>query len=103
MPSSGGQTSALDRKSTRLNSSHGSISYAVFCLKNTTFLPVGRTLSSAPQAPGLGRGMSRDVARGMKGELTVTSAVGSGSTFFFFNDGATTEIYALSLHAGLPI
>src|SRR5207245_10691535 len=24
-----------DRKSTRLNSSHGSISYAVFCLKNT--------------------------------------------------------------------
>src|SRR5207245_11473167 len=26
-------TSMLDRKSTRLNSSHGSISYAVFCLK----------------------------------------------------------------------
>src|SRR5207245_10401240 len=26
----------LDRKSTRLNSSHGSISYAVFCLKKTT-------------------------------------------------------------------
>src|SRR5207245_11211876 len=25
-----------DRKSTRLNSSHGSISYAVFCLKNNT-------------------------------------------------------------------
>src|SRR3989337_2024669 len=32
MPSSGVQKSALDRKSTRLNSSHGSISYAVFCL-----------------------------------------------------------------------
>src|SRR5438876_8543477 len=33
----------LDRKSTRLNSSHPSISYAVFCLKkkkeNTTFMP----------------------------------------------------------------
>src|SRR5215470_13653548 len=28
-----GQTAAGDRKSTRLNSSHGSISYAVFCLK----------------------------------------------------------------------
>src|SRR5207245_10717761 len=28
---SGGKT--IDRKSTRLNSSHGSISYAVFCLK----------------------------------------------------------------------
>src|SRR5207245_10495259 len=26
-------TRCLDRKSTRLNSSHGSISYAVFCLK----------------------------------------------------------------------
>src|SRR3989337_3563128 len=33
MPSvTGVQTCALDRKSTRLNSSHGSISYAVFCL-----------------------------------------------------------------------
>src|SRR5207245_10839198 len=28
-----GLRSARDRKSTRLNSSHGSISYAVFCLK----------------------------------------------------------------------
>src|SRR5207245_11420694 len=28
-----GKETALDRKSTRLNSSHGSISYAVFCLK----------------------------------------------------------------------
>src|SRR2546422_2738292 len=27
------ETSFLDRKSTRLNSSHGYISYAVFCLK----------------------------------------------------------------------
>src|SRR2546422_7062753 len=36
---------ARDRKSTRLNSSHGYISYAVFCLKkkkkkNTNFLPI---------------------------------------------------------------
>src|SRR2546422_5596615 len=29
----GGQVSRRDRKSTRLNSSHGYISYAVFCLK----------------------------------------------------------------------
>src|SRR3954464_7766301 len=33
MPSSGVKTCALDRKSTRLNSSHTIISYAVFCLK----------------------------------------------------------------------
>src|SRR3989337_3943860 len=39
----------LDRKSTRLNSSHGSISYAVFCLKKkiqhqtaTQYLPKAR-------------------------------------------------------------
>src|SRR5690348_17428768 len=30
------RTSSLDRKSTRLNSSHPSISYAVFCLKKKT-------------------------------------------------------------------
>src|SRR2546429_3243415 len=29
-------TGGLDRKSTRLNSSHGYISYAVFCLKTKT-------------------------------------------------------------------
>src|SRR3989337_3882322 len=28
------ESTCRDRKSTRLNSSHGSISYAVFCLKN---------------------------------------------------------------------
>src|SRR3954463_12314187 len=33
MPSSGCKTCALDRKSTRLNSSHTIISYAVFCLE----------------------------------------------------------------------
>src|SRR5690348_18023142 len=32
-PSAAGCASATDRKSTRLNSSHPSISYAVFCLK----------------------------------------------------------------------
>src|SRR3954467_3601767 len=37
MPSSGGKKCALpDRKSTRLNSSHTIISYAVFCLKQKT-------------------------------------------------------------------
>src|SRR5206468_5191525 len=29
---------AIDRKSTRLNSSHDQISYAVFCLKKKTYL-----------------------------------------------------------------
>src|SRR5687768_18057853 len=33
-----GRKAALDRKSTRLNSSHGYISYAVFCLKKKKIL-----------------------------------------------------------------
>src|SRR2546422_8543845 len=33
-------TNGTDRKSTRLNSSHGYISYAVFCLKKKKELPV---------------------------------------------------------------
>src|SRR5437867_9139331 len=36
--------SAVDRKSTRLNSSHRTISYAVFCLKKKT-----KTRTTAPQ------------------------------------------------------
>src|SRR3712207_8701375 len=32
----------IDRKSTRLNSSHANISYAVFCLKKKTYPPVTR-------------------------------------------------------------
>src|SRR3712207_7223705 len=36
---------ALDRKSTRLNSSHANISYAVFCLKKKTVLLFPSSLS----------------------------------------------------------
>src|SRR2546422_3579545 len=35
--------SLIDRKSTRLNSSHGYISYAVFCLKKKKKSPAGST------------------------------------------------------------
>src|SRR5687768_17960758 len=37
------QAGSLDRKSTRLNSSHGYISYAVFCLKKKKKKKIGRT------------------------------------------------------------
>src|SRR3712207_7302102 len=36
----------LDRKSTRLNSSHANISYAVFCLKKNKSFLIGRLLNS---------------------------------------------------------
>src|SRR3712207_7302065 len=37
-----GEHAALDRKSTRLNSSHANISYAVFCLKKKITLSLHR-------------------------------------------------------------
>src|SRR5207248_9168991 len=44
---------ALDRKSTRLNSSHRTISYAVFCLKKKTIPPLlPRTYDSMCAWPG---------------------------------------------------
>src|SRR3954466_16287094 len=58
MPSSGCKTCALDRKSTRLNSSHTIISYAVFCLKKQKDLalagfapPPGLPPAPPPPAP----------------------------------------------------
>src|SRR5436190_14021417 len=53
-----GPSSSPDRKSTRLNSSHTVISYAVFCLKKKTYVdkmssvPAGLTfVTNAPLAP----------------------------------------------------
>src|SRR6266568_7244753 len=42
---------ALDRKSTRLNSSHSSISYAVFCLKKKTKHPIRSWTETEIQRP----------------------------------------------------
>src|SRR3712207_7579515 len=46
--------SALDRKSTRLNSSHANISYAVFCLKKPDW-PCGMASPPSPAPPGADR------------------------------------------------
>ena len=45
------------------------------------FVQVGRTLSSASDGIGLGLAISRELARAMNGDLTVSSAIGKGSTF----------------------
>ncbi|MDF2772339.1 MAG: sensor protein [Geminicoccaceae bacterium] len=45
------------------------------------FVQLDRTLQSPREGAGLGLAISRDLARGMGGELTVVSEVGAGSTF----------------------
>src|ERR1035437_6010350 len=99
--------SAADRKSTRLNSSHANISYAVFCLKKkTTSWDGPRTTASLcppqyvperPVGPSAESGPRQGAAPGR------TPCPSVFLRFFFFNDTATTEIYTLSLHDALPI
>src|ERR1039458_5543905 len=85
--SSFGRIQSVDRKSTRLNSSHLGISYAVFCLKKNE----DATLLRNPQVC--------DRVRPWTGR----DSGGSPESAFFFNDTAPTEIYTLSLHDALPI
>jgi signal transduction histidine kinase len=42
---------------------------------------VGRSLTSLREGLGLGLAISRDLARGMYGDLKVSSRLGEGSTF----------------------
>ena len=45
------------------------------------FIQLGRSLSSAHEGTGLGLAISRDLARGMKGDLTASIVEGVGSAF----------------------
>src|SRR3954449_4991717 len=106
MPSSGCQTCA-DRKSTRLNSSHTLISYAVFCLKKKKIEAAGRNdrgqvgQRHPPHTGGRrARGTPRPHGKRQGGAALPPDP---GFPVFFFNDTATTEIYTLSLHDALPI
>src|ERR1022692_2208831 len=107
MIATGEKTPNIDRKSTRLNSSHLVISYAVFCLKKkkkkkkqttgTTYLRPPRADPRGPQRwSGRPCAPVPVVAWRRVADLCCVC-------FFFFNDTATTEIYTLSLHDALPI
>src|SRR5688572_26189832 len=78
---------ARDRKSTRLNSSHSQISYAVFCLKKKT--GDRRRLRPQREHPPVSDEWLLD-RRNPVGSLLQSRA-------------STTEIYPLSLHDALPI
>src|SRR3970282_1136902 len=96
-----------DRKSTRLNSSHITISYAVFCLKKKS---VGVQSTEKPHWIAFSLSFQRWAALDrtvLESRARIPAAAGAPRVFvrcyFFFNDTATTEIYTLSLHDALPI
>src|SRR6266581_4036866 len=97
-----------DRKSTRLNSSHPSISYAVFCLKKKKKTKISYTkINNTNTIQNTKNNFTMFISF-----LNIFFFLFSSYTFvsfilffffFFFNDTATTEIYTLSLHDALPI
>src|SRR5215218_3783428 len=97
----------VDRKSTRLNSSHTVISYAVFCLKKKkndgTAVASGRESSVANTANWTCVRSERRYRPTARSSERILAVAPSTSFLFFFNDTATTEIYTLSLHDALPI
>src|SRR5215208_5414488 len=96
-----------DRKSTRLNSSHVAISYAVFCLKKK-IAPFARDVTSA-QAKGdiVEHRCPGQQCKVLKDERPISAGPFNGLSahrlFFFFNHTPPTKIYTLSLHDALPI
>src|SRR3989304_1434104 len=98
---------AEDRKSTRLNSSHGYISYALFCLKKTPRqIEADTPHPLSPACPPALRLLPP--ARGWRSPQNAAGLCcalwsQAHAWFSFFNDTATTEIYTLSLHDALPI
>src|SRR6202043_2679679 len=78
-----------DRKSTRLNSSHVAISYAVFCLKKKIIdhcVGSSTTVKRSPQ---------------VSDPTCFRNLIEYEDVFFFLNNTAATEIYPLSLHDAL--
>src|SRR3989449_966909 len=118
-----------DRKSTRLNSSHGYISYAVFCLKkkkkikNTdvkqkkssmmcNVLQTNQAYTTPVRCAAARSALLLRTIRHVSRYLDylimcfvsfILLSLRFFFFFFFFNDTATTEIYTLSLHDALPI
>src|SRR3954470_21311795 len=96
-----------DRKSTRLNSSHVEISYAVFCLKKKKMDEYQRIHEIATTDNGTAQHRPRDKQR-VAHDRPSPKCPGRNSQHapgwvFFFNDPATADISALSLQDALQI
>src|ERR1035437_8615994 len=97
-----------DRKSTRLNSSHANISYAVFCLKNSQTIAAlaGSTLLVVNPSDVTGAAARR---AGVGGEAPPPAQAGAVADtarvliVFFLIDTAATELSPLSRRDALPI
>src|SRR6266446_1564866 len=106
-----GQTSTQvpqDRKSTRLNSSHLVISYAVFCLKKKILAVLLQGVSMAqdlsqPFAPGDRFSISHTPMSAKLVPLDCTAKQIPVHSYFFASNEATSEIPTLSLPDALPI
>src|SRR5206468_4090655 len=83
-----GDRCRLDRKSTRLNSSHDQISYAGFCLNKKRSARWIRHCS---------------VTRNHVSPRSIRQTNVHFFSFFFYHDTPTTKISTLSLHDALPI
>src|SRR6516165_10241205 len=103
-----GAAPAGDRKSTRLNSSHSQISYAVFCLKKKKSKHARGIAGNKDQTLSWRRRDATHRPHDPPGRCAPVLSQWRPTSplsvhFFFFNDTATTEIYTLSLHDALPI
>src|SRR6267378_4391806 len=98
----------IDRKSTRLNSSHVEISYAVFCLKKKKkqyTRPQNRIKTNKQNLSTPAHEYHYVSGLFFLFVFLINFIIFCFFFFFFFffNDTATTEIYTLSLHDALPI
>src|ERR1035441_5497320 len=97
-----------DRKSTRLNSSHLGISYAVFCLKKREDLLQHRDPLHPPPSD-LDHGLQQEVEKGAEARPLRTQAGGGALPFFafvliiFLTERDPTGIHTLAQLAFPPV